>query len=142
MLRATGPRTSRKNATRSVGSTTVAVTSSLRPRTEIVAEPAARRLRTHWTSPQGAQTQRLPEAAMIATGVVRGRPLFRPRMVMSPLKPIGTPAANKGLASGLKNETDRGTLRARHRPGLVAHFLNDTDDAIDVFRRRVVLHDD
>jgi hypothetical protein len=57
----------------------------------------------------GAQTQRLPETSMIATGVVRGRPLFRPRMVMSPLKPIGTPAANRNLTIGLNNEkTHRG----------------------------------
>jgi hypothetical protein len=33
---------------------------------------ATRRLRTQWTSPQGAQTQRRPSTAMIATGVVRG----------------------------------------------------------------------
>jgi len=44
--------------------------------------------------------------------------------------------------SVVPNETDGGPLRARHRPRLVAHLLNDTDDAIDVFRRRVVLHDD
>jgi hypothetical protein len=84
-------------------------TSSFRRRTVMVARPAARRFRTHWTSPQGAQTQRLPETSMIATGVVRGRPLFRPRMVMSPLGPIGTPAANRNLTIGLKNEkTHRG----------------------------------
>ena len=45
----------------------------------MVALPAARRLRTHWTSPHGAQTQRLPETSMIATGVVRGRPLLSGR---------------------------------------------------------------
>ena len=71
----------------------------------MVARPAARRLRTQWTSPHGDQTQRLPATSMIATGVVRGRPLFRPRMVMSPLKPIGTPAASRDLAIGLKNVT-------------------------------------
>ena len=43
------------------------VTSSVRPRTVIVAPPAARRLRTQLTSPHGAQTQRLPEYSMIAT---------------------------------------------------------------------------
>jgi hypothetical protein len=48
---------------------------------------------------------------MIATGVVRGSPLFRPRMVMSPLKPIGTPAAKRALAIGLKSEnTHRGGM--------------------------------
>src|ERR1700736_752536 len=39
------------------------------------------------------------------------------------------------------DESDRGTLRAWHRPRLVPHFLDDTDDTIDVFRRGVVLHD-
>jgi hypothetical protein len=39
------------------------------------ARPAARNLRTQLSSPQGAQTQRLPESLMVATGVVRGRPL-------------------------------------------------------------------
>jgi hypothetical protein len=46
---------------------------------------------------------------MIATGVVRGKPLFRPLMVMSPLKPIGTPAASRILAIELKNGTIHGT---------------------------------
>ena len=52
---------------------------------------------------------------------------FEPRRIDAPIVP---------------DETDGGALRARHRPRLVAHLLNDTDDAIDVFRRRVVLHDD
>ena len=43
------------------------VTTSFRPRTVIVAWPAARRLRTQWTSPHGDQTQRRPAASMIAT---------------------------------------------------------------------------
>jgi hypothetical protein len=59
-----------------------------------------------------AQIQRLPETSMIATGVVRGRPLFRPRMVMSPLTPSGTPARNRALRIGLKSETCRGTRAA------------------------------
>ena len=63
---------SRKNATRSAGSSSVARTSSSRPRTVIVARPAARRLRTQLTSPHGDQTQRLPETSMIAIGLVRG----------------------------------------------------------------------
>ena len=41
----------------------------------------------------------------------------------------------------VSDETDRGPLRPRHRPRLVPHFLDDTYHAIDVFRRRVVLHD-
>ena len=61
MPRATGPRTSRKNATRSAWSSSVAVTSSALRRTVMVAPPAARRLRTQLTSPHGAQTQRLPD---------------------------------------------------------------------------------
>ena len=51
---------------------------------------------------------------MIATGVVRGRPLFRPRMVKRPLKPSGNPAARRGLAIALTNGTYPGT-----RPGRV-----------------------
>ena len=58
---------------------------------------------------------------MIATGVVRGRPLFRPRMVISPLKPSGTPAAKRNLTMGLKNEkTHRGGTRMPGTPGVVA----------------------
>src|SRR5262249_14164878 len=111
MPRARGRRMSRKNPTRCVGSSSVALTSSFRRRTVTVAQPAARRLRTHWTSPQGAQTQRLPETSMIATGVVRGRPLFRPRMVMSPLGPNGRPVARRSLEIGLRSEkTHRGGM--------------------------------
>jgi len=99
---------SRKKPTRWVGSSSVALTSSFRPRTAIVARPAARRLRTHWTSPQGAQTQRLPPTSIIARGVVRGRPLLRPRMVTSPLGPTGTPTTRRNFRIGLKNRTRRG----------------------------------
>ena len=45
---------------------------------------------------------------MIATGVVRGSPLVRPRMVISPLKPSGTPAARRNLATGPKRGTYQG----------------------------------
>jgi len=45
-------------------------------------------------------------------------------------------------ASIISDETDGGALSAGHRPRLVTHLLNDTDNAIDVFRRRVVRHDD
>jgi hypothetical protein len=45
----------------------------------------------------------LLNAVMIATGVVRGRPLFGPRMVMSPSKPTGTPAATRNAAMGSSN---------------------------------------
>jgi hypothetical protein len=46
---------------------------------------------------------------MTAMAVVRGRPLFRPRIVTSWLKPSGTPAANRNFRIGLKTETNRGT---------------------------------
>jgi hypothetical protein len=49
---------------------------------------------------------------MIASGVVRGWPLFRPRTVRSPLKPSGRPAANSGLVIGVKNVIHRGALVA------------------------------
>jgi hypothetical protein len=42
-------------------------------------------------------------------GVVRGRPLFRPRMLMSTSGPIGTPAARRRRAMTLKNGTHAGT---------------------------------
>src|SRR5215207_10167747 len=61
---------------------------------------------------------------MIANGVVRGRPLFRPRMVMSPLDPNGTPAANRNLTIALKNGIHRG-IRPRCIPiALVAPATN------------------
>ena len=47
---------------------------------------------------------------MIATGVARGSPLFRPRIVISPLKPSGTRAARRNLAIGVKLLTCRGAL--------------------------------
>ena len=44
-------------------------------------------------------------------------------------------------AAVIADETDGSALRAGHWTRFVSHFLNDADDAIDVFRRRVVLHD-
>ena len=108
--RAMGAIVSRKNATRSIGSSSVARTSSVLPRTVIVARPEARRLRTQWTSPHGAQTHRRPENSTIAIGFVRGRPLVRPRMVISPFGPSGTPARSRNRASGLKILTHHGAL--------------------------------
>jgi hypothetical protein len=64
---------------------------------------------------------------MMATGVVRGRPLFRPQMVMSPLKPSGTPAANSTLAIGPQNVTHYGAAAAlpvRSLMGVVPSCLN------------------
>src|SRR5262249_56157924 len=101
-----------KNPTGWGGSRSVGITSSSPSRFLMVARPAARRLRTQLTSPQGAQTQRLPEISRTATAVVRGRPLFRPRMVTSRLKPSGTPAAKRNSRIGLKNLTRRGTPAA------------------------------
>jgi len=69
-------------------------------------------LRTQLTSPHGDQTQRLPETWIIAMGVVRGRPLFRPRMVMSPLKPIGMRVPNRDLVIGVKIVTHHGAPAA------------------------------
>ena len=57
-----------------------------------------------------AQTYRLPDTSIIAFGFVRGCPLVRPRMVMSPLNPSGTRAARRNLAIGAKNVTQRGAL--------------------------------
>ena len=123
MVRATGPRVSRKKASRWAGSSSVARTSSFRPRKVICAPPAARRLRTQLTSPQGDQTQRLPETWMIAMGVVRGRPLFRPRMVMSPLKPIGIRVPNRDLVIGVKIVTHHGAPAARSAALLIPSLI-------------------
>jgi hypothetical protein len=46
---------------------------------------------------------------MIATAAVRGRPVFRPRIVMSPLKPMGRPVLTRNWSIGLNSETRRGT---------------------------------
>jgi len=45
-------------------------------------------------------------------------------------------------ATIIPDQTDRCALSTGHRSRFVAHLLDYTDDAIDVFRRRVVLHDD
>src|ERR687888_2017289 len=111
--RASGPRTSRKKMTRSGSSSSVARTSSFLPLTVMVARPAARRLRTHWTSPQGAHTQRRPEAWTIATGVVLGAPLLRPRTVRRPFGPSGRPARRSALVSGFHKATHRGAAAGR-----------------------------
>jgi hypothetical protein len=55
--------------------------------------------------------------------------------------------ARKGLdprridAPIISNETHGRALCTGHRAGLVTHFLDNADYAIDVFRRRVVRHD-
>ena len=96
-------------AAASVGPSSTAVTSSFRRPTLMVARPAARRLRTQLTSPKGAIRPRLPEFSAIVTGVVRGRPVLRPRIVRRTSGPIGTPAASRGLAMKLKKGTHEGT---------------------------------
>ena len=58
---------------------------------------------------------------MIARGVVRGTPLFRPRTVRSPLGPSGTPAANSGRVIGVNIVTQRGAPAARGSADLLAH---------------------
>jgi hypothetical protein len=108
MPRATGRSVSRKNATRSVALSSTARTVSVRRRASIVACPAARRLRTQCTSPHGDQTQRRPSCSMMASGVVRGRPLVRPFTVRRPLKPIGTPAPRSGFEMALNTVIPRG----------------------------------
>jgi hypothetical protein len=50
---------------------------------------------------------------MIATGVVRGRPLLRPLIVTRPLGPNGTPAAKKNLVIELKTGIPLGTRSVR-----------------------------
>jgi hypothetical protein len=45
---------------------------------------------------------------MIATGVVRGVPVFRPRTVIRPLRPSGTPARNRDREMGLNTVTHDG----------------------------------
>ena len=117
MPSATGTRTSRKNAARSAGLSSVARTSSVRPRTVIDARPAARRFWTQWTSPHGDQTQRRPSRSMIARGVERGSPLVRPRMVIRALGPMGTPARRRRRAIGLKTVTQRWGAAAVLDPG-------------------------
>ena len=78
----------------------------------MVARPAARRLRTQWTSPNGLITPRLPASSQRVTGVVRSRPVFRPGMVMSTSGPSFTPAARSLRATALKNGTHHGTCLA------------------------------
>jgi hypothetical protein len=51
---------------------------------------------------EGAISHRLPENSTSVKGVVRGSPLFRPRMVMRTLGPSGTLAAKRVWAMGLK----------------------------------------
>jgi hypothetical protein len=90
----------------------------------MVARRAVRRLRTHWTSPHGAHTQRLPETCMTANGVVRGRPLLRPRMVTSRFGPSGTPCTKRNLRIEPKNITWRGaTARLAELAGLLIGSL-------------------
>src|SRR5438445_13470468 len=98
-----------KNATLAIGSISTEDTSTFRRRIVIVARPAARKLRTQLTSPNGAISQPLPELSTTVTGVLRGTPVFRPRIVISTLGPIGTPAASRRRAMGLN-----GHGRPRH----------------------------
>src|SRR5205807_6270919 len=73
----------------------------------MLASPAARRLRAQLTSPKVAMIQRRPSTSTKATGVVRDRPLFRPRTVSRALGPINPAPANR-RPIGLKSETNDG----------------------------------
>src|SRR2546423_10498549 len=105
-----------------------AVPSSCRRPTVMVARPAARRLRPQLTSPKGLISPRLPEFSQIVTGVERGKPLLRPRTVMSTSGPIGTPAAKRSLAMGLKNGTQDGTRLDLARAGMMRNLLTQRGD--------------
>jgi hypothetical protein len=48
-------------------------------------------------------TERYASRVRTENGVVRGRPLFRPRMATSPFGPIGMPATRRNFRIGLKN---------------------------------------
>src|SRR5438445_3658286 len=98
-----------KNATLAIGSISTEDTSTFRRRIVIVARPAARRLRSQLTSPNGAISQRLPALSTTVTGVVRGTPVVRPRIVISTFGPIGTPAFNRSRATGLNSGIQAGT---------------------------------
>jgi hypothetical protein len=54
--------------------------------------------------------------------------VFRPRMMTSRLKPIGTPAARRALRIGLKSETLRGT-----RAVPIRSLISVAPSCVDVF---------
>jgi hypothetical protein len=100
-LRTSGPYVSRKKSTRCVRSSSIAVTSTVRPRFRIVARPAARRFRTQWTSPQGHGDLVSLDFAAAVDGWVGDS---------STTIPVGTPreedlrqieAAERALAAGI-----------------------------------------
>src|SRR5262245_40650568 len=66
---------------------------------------------------------------MIATPVVRGRPLFRPRMVISALGPSGTPAANSTWRIGAKSLTCAG----RRAPLAIRSLICVAPSCVDLF---------
>ena len=70
---------------------------------------------------------------MIAMGVVRGRPLFRPRMVMSPLKPIGMRVPNSDLEIGVKIVTHHGAPAALPAALLIPSLIWVAPSWIDAF---------
>jgi len=95
-----------------VGPSSTAVTSTVLRRTVMVARPARRKLRSQSTSLKGAVSQRLSAPATTVTGVVYGRRLLRPRVVISALRSSGTPSARRNRAIGLNSGTQAGTLVA------------------------------
>src|SRR5207244_5332709 len=74
---------------------------------------------------------RLPEFSQIVTGVVRGRPLLRPRTVISTSGPIGTPAAKRSRAMGLKNGTHDGTPVDLPCAAMIRNLLTQSGDSRD-----------
>src|SRR5207253_1489151 len=108
-----GPSTSLKKRAVSAVDNSMASTDSGRRFTVIVASPAARKLRTQLTSPNGLCTQRRPLTSTSATGVVRSWPLLRPRTVSKALGPSGVPIRSRRLAIGLKIDTKAGTCAGR-----------------------------
>ena len=73
--------------------------------------------------PKGEMKPRRPPYSQIVTGVVRGKPVFLPRTVMSTSGPIGTPSLSRGLARRLKKGTQdgicRGSIGRSRGPGMV-----------------------
>ena len=111
-VRAIGAITSRMKATASAWPSSTTRTLSRRRPKLMVAMPAARRLRAQSVSPNGDMKPRRPPYSQIVTGVVRGKPVFLPRTVMSTSGPIGTPSLSRGLARRLKKGTQDGICRA------------------------------
>src|SRR5262249_58559856 len=73
------------------GGSSSSITCSERPRRASVPLPAARTLPTHAASENAPTMYRSPPRVTIDTGVLRGRPLRRPRTVSRCWEPIARP---------------------------------------------------